>query len=408
MIIYMAQATPETSRMVGSLSGNPIPFIIPIILTLILYKKHPISFKNKNLYKVLLIYTIWAICSLVKYNIFTTEEYSYHFFMIYAILIAYIHNRIYGGKMIPIYENLLVLLSKISIILWLFAVFAPFSSSFFRLFPETRYGNSVIYLFTWMDPVKGQIYSGILRNAGCSWEPGRFAIMITLAIFCNLCQYDIKFKHNKNIWWLLIALATTQSTTGYSITIILYIIFLIKKINIKYIVIAISIMLPTAYLILQFDFMSKKIITKIQEAQNISRLEQQFHWNSLHNKENTYLGSIDRFDAIVFEWQNVLNDPLLGYSRNTNHSYFSKNITSNYTLANGLIKTLGMYGCILGCYFFYLLYYSSSVIAASNKSPRKIALFTLFCLSAISYQILSVPIFTSFWFYGYFNKNKQH
>ena len=50
MVIYMAQATPETSRMVGSISGNPIPFLIPIVLTFILCRKHPISFNNRNLY----------------------------------------------------------------------------------------------------------------------------------------------------------------------------------------------------------------------------------------------------------------------------------------------------------------------------------------------------------------------
>ena len=44
MVIYMAQATPETGRMIGGLSGNPIPFLLPIILTYILWKKHPISF----------------------------------------------------------------------------------------------------------------------------------------------------------------------------------------------------------------------------------------------------------------------------------------------------------------------------------------------------------------------------
>ena len=48
MVIYMGQATPETSRMIGGLSGNPIPLLIPIILTFILCQKNPISFRNRN------------------------------------------------------------------------------------------------------------------------------------------------------------------------------------------------------------------------------------------------------------------------------------------------------------------------------------------------------------------------
>ena len=48
MVIYMAQATPETGRMIGGLSGNPIPFLLPIILTYMLWRKYPISFNNRN------------------------------------------------------------------------------------------------------------------------------------------------------------------------------------------------------------------------------------------------------------------------------------------------------------------------------------------------------------------------
>lgn len=233
MVIYMAQATKETGRMVGSISGNPIPFLIPIVLTYLLCKRHPISFNNKNLHIVLAIYAIWAFCSLIKYNVFTTEELSYHFFMVYAIVIAYIHVQVFGRKLIPLYENILVLLCKIAVVGWLIAVILPMSSSLFRLFPETVYGNIVLYLFNWMDPAKGQIYAGLLRNAGCSWEPGRFAIMVVLAIFCNLCRNGIKLKNNNNLLWLLITLLTTQSTTGYFTVIALFLIFAIKKLTLK-------------------------------------------------------------------------------------------------------------------------------------------------------------------------------
>ena len=118
MVIYMAQATPETSRMIGTLSGNPIPLLLPIILTYILCINHPISFNNKKFYFVLTLYGIWASSSLIKYGTFSTEELSYHFFMVYAITIAYIHNQIFGYKLVSIYEKIIVLLCKISIIGW--------------------------------------------------------------------------------------------------------------------------------------------------------------------------------------------------------------------------------------------------------------------------------------------------
>ena len=402
MIIYMGQATPETSRMIGGLSGNPIPLLIPIVLTFILCRKNPITFNNKKLFIFIILYLIWAICSLIKYGIYTTEELSYHFFMVYAIIIAYIHNKVFGYKIVPIYENIMVVFCKIAFWLWLVAVLIPGSSSFFRLFPETVYGNNILYLFTWMDPSKGQVYSGIIRNAGCSWEPGRFAIMVTLAIFCNLCQNGVKFKKNKNIWWLIIALATTQSTTGFASALILYTIFLIKKFNLKYIFILVIVMVPIIYGLFQLDFMGDKINDKLTNAQDVSRLYEQFDYHNANEDEGTYLGSIDRFDAMAFEWINLIYDPILGYSRNFKHSFFYTDITTNYALANGLVKILSSYGIFLGLFFFLILIKSSFRLAKDSREQRTIGLFLILCLSAISYPILSIPVFTTFWFYGYF------
>ena len=405
MVVYMAQATPETSRMVGTLSGNPIPLLLPIVLTYMLWKRHPISFNNKNLHLVLAVYLVWAVCSLIKYGVYTTEELSYHFFMVYAIVIAYIHNQVFGYRLVPIYENILVLFCKIAIVGWLIAVLFPFTASFFRLFTETVYGNNVLYLFTWMDPAKAQLSLGIIRNAGCSWEPGRFAIMVTLAIFCNLCQNGVKFKNNKNIWWLLIALITTQSTTGYFTVLIIYTLFLIKKIDFKHIFMFLLILIPVTYGLMQLDFMGEKIKGKIINAQDVSRLDETFSWTASQFEDGEYVSVLDRFDAMVFEWLNFKFDPILGYSRNTEHSFFRQHISNNFGLANGLVCILGMYGLFLGFYFFYLLFVSSVKFSMQSYEKKKAGLLLVLCLSAISYSILSVPVFTTFWFYGVFNKN---
>lgn len=407
MVVYMAQATPETSRMVGALSGNPVPLLLPMVLTYVLWKRHPISFNNKNLHLVLAVYLVWAICSLIKYGIYTTEELSYHFFMVYAIVIAYIHNQVFGYRLVPIYENILVFFCKVAIVGWLIAILLPFSASFFRLFTETGYGNNILYLFTWMDPAKGQVYSGIVRNAGCSWEPGRFAIMVALAIFCNLCQNGIKFKNNKNIWWLLIALITTQSTTGYSTVLIVYALFIIKKFDFKHVLIFLVIVIPVGYGLMQLDFMGEKVTDRITNAQDVSRLEQQFEWSASQYEDGEYRGSLDRLDAMAFEWMNVRNDPILGYSRNIEHSFFRQHISNNYVLANGLVRILGMFGLFWGVYFFYILFMSSIKLSEQSRERRKIGLFLVLCLSAVSYQILSVPIFTTFWFYGIFQRETK-
>lgn len=405
MVIYMAQATPETGRMIGGLSGNPIPFLLPIILTYMLWRKYPISFNNRKFYFVLIIYGIWAICSLIKYGIYTTEELSYHFFMVYAIVIAYIHNKIYGYTLVPIYERILVFFCKIAIVGWLIAVLIPASSSFFHLFPETAFGNHVLYLFNWMDPAKGQIYSGIVRNAGCSWEPGRFAIMVTLAIFCNLCQNGIKFRNNKNIWWLLVALITTQSTTGYFIALVLYTIFMVKKFNFKYISLFILVMIPIIYGLIQLDFMAEKVDDRFKINEVNERFLESEAYYSRHEGLERHI-ALDRFQSIYFEWKNFLNDPILGYSRDFRKSLFAQNFISDYGLTGGLVSILSQYGIFLGLFIYYLLFHSSFCISKQFKYNKKYVLAICLILSSISYPIFGIPIFTTFWFYG-FSKNKM-
>lgn len=405
MVVYMAQATPETGRMVGTLSGNPIPFLLPIILTYMLWRKYPISFNDRRFHFVLIIYGIWAICSLIKYGIYTTEELSYHFFMIYAIVIAYIHNKIYGYTLVPIYERILVFFCKIAIGGWLIAVLIPASSSFFHLFPETAFGNHVLYLFNWMDPAKGQIYSGIIRNAGCSWEPGRFAIMVTLAIFCNLCQNGIKFRNNKNIWWLLIALITTQSTTGYLIALVLYTIFMVKKFNFKYVSLFILVMMPIIYSLMRLDFMAEKIDDRFKINEVNERFLESEAYYSRHEGLDRHI-ALDRFQSIYFEWKNFLNDPILGYSRDFRKSLFAQSFISDYGLTGGLVSILSQYGIFLGLFIYYLLFHSSFCISRQFKYNKKYVLAICLILSSISYPIFGIPIFTTFWFYG-FSKNKM-
>lgn len=407
MIIYMAQMTPETGRMVGQLSGNPIPFLIPIVSTAILIRRHPITFINNRLIKILTIISIWSIAIVIKKKLYNTENLSYIFFLYYAIIIAFIHAQIYGKRLFLYYEDILTKLCLIALLLWMLAVLIPSSSSIFRLFPETSYGNNILYLFCWMDPTKGQISSGIIRNAGCSWEPGRFAIMVLPAIYFNLSRIGIKFKQNRNIFILLGALLSTQSTTGFSTCLLLYIFFFIKHLNLRYIFLSIIVIVPIIYGVIQLDFMKDKIVKQLDVKSSLHQLEESINYAAVTYNDYEYRGSLERFQAIYFEWKNVINDPLLGYSRNTRHSYFSTNISTHFVLTGGVVKLLGQYGIPLGLFLYYMLFYSSIKIATMFHYKRKFAFGFIILLSSISYITFCIPIFTTFWFYGYFYKKEQ-
>ena len=401
MVIYMAQMTPETGRMVGRLSGDPVPLLIPIVMTIILLVRNPISFNHRKLWTFVGIMLCWSAAVCYKFHDFSPSNLSTYLFLFYAIFIAFIHVRVYGRDLFPIYEHIIVILSAISLVLWGLAVALPDMNSIFRQFPETSYGNNVYYIFNWMDPEKGQAYWSLIRNAGCSWEPGRFSIMLVLAILINLSREGVTFRNNKSIFILLLALASTMSTTGYSIAILIYAIYWLDELNAKNVLSFLLIALPLAIFIFSFDFMGDKLLEKA----NFEGLTRERTHNIKYNAKihgDEYLGSMDRFESAYLDWINFRKEPLLGYGRNTEKSWFYQDISKNFALTGGLVKILSQYGIFIGLFLYMILFYSSIRINRLYWNSQKYATAIVLLLSSISYTVFCIPLFTAFWLYGLF------
>ena len=405
MIIYMAQATGYTSRMVGGLTARPLfPFLLPILLTIILLDRNKISFSHNGLSMLLFIMGSWTACIIYKESLLSNKQLSFYFFLFYAIIIAYIHVRVFGKKLFPLYEKIMVQLCAISLVLWGVAVLVPSSASFFRGFTPTGYGYNVIYIFTWMDPRYGQVENGVLRNAGVTWEPGRFAIMVLLAIYCNLLRNGIKFKKNRNVIILLLAMISTQSTTGFVGTLALYAFWGLKKVSMSYILGITFVMLPLGYYVSQLSFMQEKIQKQLDLDYELRKLDKSIDYVNEVKQRNEYVSSLGRFQAIYYEFQNIKEDPLLGYGLSPSNSYFSTHISSNFVLTGGILKIFGQYGIPLGLLLYFFLYKSSARIG-KEYGVNKGALFVIFLISSISYPLFLIPVFSAFWLYGLFRKD---
>lgn len=401
MVIYMAQMVPETSRMVGNLSGNPIPLLIPMFLTVILLYRNPINIFHGKLWALVFILLCWSITICYKFHDFSSTNLSFYFFLFYAVFIAYIHIRVYGKDLFPLYEHIMVVFSVISLVLWGMSNILPEMGVITHLFPETKHGNNILYLYNWFDSIKGQKYGFLFRNAGCSWEPGRFAIMLTLAILVNLARKGITFQNNRNIIVLLLTLITTFSTTGYCITILLYSIFWFDKFSIKSIFLFSFSVLPLTIFLFSQDFMGEKILDRANFANKSKERTAQINY---YEKKygDVYKVSLDRFESANFEWANFLHEPMLGYGRNWDYSWFRKKISKNMALTGGFIKILSQYGIFVGLYLYFLLFYSSFKAGQTYLNRHKFALAMVLLFSSISYPIFGIPIFTAFWFYGLF------
>ena len=393
--------TTETNRMVSTLSGHPIPFLIPVIITVILLLKHPIEWKSLNFIRLLLVFVVWLLAIIIKYADFTTQFFSYMFFLFYALIVAFIHIKVFGEQLFSLYETIIVLFAKISLLLWLFSIILPnIASTFFHYFPETEFGNNFIYIYNWMDPIKGQYYEGLMRNAGLSWEPGRYAIMLCLAILFNLYRNGIKFRANSNIIYMLLALVTTQSTTGYVIVIILYLSFYLSNISWLAVLKTIALGIPIIVGLMQLDFMYAKIADRMNiKAANDAFFESEEYY-SRHKGRDDHI-ALDRFQSLYFEWQNFLNDPFLGSSTDSTKSYFAKTFISDYSLTGGLLKIYSQFGIFLAIFIYILLFISSFVISKHYNCNNKYILAISFILFSIAYPIFGIPIFTTFWLYGF-------
>lgn len=408
MVIYMAQIDNHTGRMVGVLSPPWFPFFLPIVLTIILLDRNKVKFDDKRLIRLLLVFAIWIVLLFANKQHYGSDQFSYYFFLFYSIIIAFIHVQVFGKKMLPIYEHILVRLSLLSLILWGIYVIYPGTASFFRSFPESSSGRNVLYLFKWMDPSireAGFVYNGILRNAGCSWEPGRFAIMVVLALYCNMVRCGIKFKGNPTGIILLLALISTQSTTGYISAIVLYSIFAFKKFDVKYIFAFLFIIVPIGYQLSKMEFMQEKIEEQLDLDTDLRKINDSMDYVNKIKKSNEYVGSLARFPSIYFELINIQHDPILGYGRNNGKSYFSQRISGNFALTGG-IKIIGQFGIPLAILLFIILYRSSAALGREFK-VRKIALFAIFLVFLVSYGFFTVPVFMAFWFYGIFRKEED-
>lgn len=407
MVIYMGQMTEATGRMVSHISGNPFAFLLPIVLTVILYIYRPISIFNKNLFFVLVLFFIWSGLIINKLGVFNNTEFSYYFFLFYSIIIAFLHVQIFDKKLLPLYEDVIVKLSILSLALWLYAVMYPTSTNFFRQFDETSFGRNVFYLFNWMDPNKDQVVNGLIRNSGFSWEPGRFSICVVIALFCNIARRG-GMSLNFNTLILIITILSTLSTTGYVAMIVLYIVAFIHRLTFQKSLVFILVLIPTILIISRLNFVSEKIEQQMKVETNLRNVDKSIAYNKeKEDSEGDYVASLDRFTSMYFEWENVWEDPIIGYGRNIENSYFYKNVSNNFILTGGLVKVFSKHGIPLGLIIYIFLLISSVKIHHDYKNAPPLGLFILFLICSISYEMFTIPLFTAFWFYGIFHLSKS-
>ena len=402
VVVYAGMALPYAKNMFKP-KGEIMAAIIPYTLTATLLIKHKVSFFNRRLLIVTGIYIFWCFLQILKYN----KLYDGFFLSITSIYLGYSFIVIYGIRMFYLYERILIAFSIIAIVCWFFQLLVPaMMTSFMKATSLYNYPKASTILannifFSLSDYVRDSRGGYFPRNAGFSWEPGRYACMVIMAMFFNLIRTKFTIKKNRGLLILSIALISTQSTTGLGCLMLLFL-FYGLNVSVKFRpIIFIIVVIPVVGAIFLLPFMGDKISELWFNEESINQIEHSVKY--LHNSEKDIIVP-QRFTALALEMLNIWDSPLLGYGVDSYNSYVKSTMSPLISLPGGLLKIVSQYGIPLSLLVYFQLYKTSKYFSKLYNYKGGWVLFALFALLSLSYPFWFVPFFSSIWMLQLFYK----
>ncbi len=395
-IIYAGHANSFTDPL--SFTENPIGALIPVIMCAVLAMRWKIIF-NVRFFLLLFGFGLYFLALTIKYREIHPSfvlTYVYLFFLVYVLV------RSLGLKLFKIYEHINFYLAIIALAFWvlqivlrgdnLYSLVAriPGMDKFSHVTGEGY--NIVLYS---IQPVLSSVLYNfeIPRNCGYAWEPGIFAVYLCMAIFVNLFFNESGENNKTRLWVLIIALATTQSTTGYVIFMIIILTSLFnRQLNIVILVLPVAVI--ALIYVASLPFMSKKVVNLIDDTKRIDQL-----------LEDTYgsetAANPQRFTSLMIALVDFRNNPVLGIGVHSEESWTFK-LGSNISTISGIGNLLAMFG-LVGFLFFIILSAQTSIFFSKYFNFHSIFLFLFIMIFiSISYSILLLPLVMCFWMFKFF------
>ncbi len=361
-------------------------FFVAVLALKIVRKKK----KYKGFLCMLATIGLWTILQYIKYG-----EGVIYFQLLWDVFAGYIICVAYKEEVFYYYEHCLTKLCLISIVLWFASWILPFVPVLLKeISPNWIYAleESNILIFG-LQPASFHDALLFRRNCGFAWEPGRFGCFIVLGLFFNLARTHFSFN-NKNFKILLMALLTTQSTTGFAAlgVIALYYLYNVKR---KYFVPSLIAIVALSAVVASLPFMSEKMSTLwISKSHNEEFEKKVTYWTDV--EKETIVPQ--RFDGLLWEFYNIKQDPLLGYGKDPARSYTGNYFNNRLVLYNGDLKVFAILGLFFGSLYFIMIFWGSKYISAyfGTKGPVFAAL--LFIAVNVSYPFQFEPLFLAMYF----------
>jgi hypothetical protein len=368
--------------------NNLIGLMLPIITIAALGLVKGIQFNHKYI-GLIIGFLLYSLASTIKFG-----ELHPRFIGIFILKfsLAYIILTSLRTRFFSIYEHILFYLSLIAIVFWIFHNIAPeLFVNFLQKIEFSTQGpekgsirmNAIVFTISNYDLVDDHIADfgafRLFRNSGFAWEPGAFSAFLNIAILFNMLRTKFQLKNNIRFIVYVIALATTFSTTGY-LMFILLIIFTIYNQNFKKILVLIPVALIFILYLFSLPFMSKKIAeTAEYDTKELIYLSLKYN--------NQYIPQ--RFQSFQIDYIDFLNHPVIGYGGH-DEARWTNQMGAQISTISGLGKVMAQFG-IVGILFFTISLWLSSKNLISVFNVRGVIFpFLFIVMLAISYNIFSI------------------
>lgn len=391
-IIICAGGATLFARRLGVI--NTVENAIVVALSVIFIRINHITF-NRRFLSVVGVFLFYAFCTTLNnglINLMWITEWLVWLYLGYIILCHFKENFFVA------YETVLYYLCIAGLICWLVELVAPTTMREIATFLEFSHTyldggnverNMLIYTIGGREQSE---FSIVLRNPGFAWEPGAFSCFVCFAIWCNAIRTNLRLKNNKSLWVFLLALLSSQSSTGIVVFILFIVGWLIVNQKYRYV----SIIIPVSILLIMQPFVYDKIL---QEYMGLTY----FDLDNLATDRSVTLG---RMASMQLAYEEFLRHPILGLGGWTDGTFLKQNGYENISIISGVGILISKYGVIITALVAIHLYHSSSVIKKQFNSNNSYLLIIIMIGTLISYDIWEQPIFQAFWMYGIYNKSR--
>ena len=369
---------------------QPLSFIALMLTSFVLLRKTNNLGHSSNYVVVLLFFIPWVVYHYFEDTAFQYGSYAQLSIKLFVGLILAVH---YKESLISYFWRIISLLCTISIPFWIIAnIIGIQNLALFAPFDQWLGEGSSFLVYTTLENLDNtsdraqMLYGSILRNPGFCWEPGRFASSIVLAMTCYIISNKGKIEWKSWAWLsMLVALITTQSTTGYVTFLIMMALHYMINVQVSFskkLLNSIVMVVVISYA-LTLPFMQEKIMNNADENTWITQ-----------NYEEGWIGksdrviTVDRSEGLYLDFLNLQYKPIMGYGLAPVDSYVYNYLSQNLTTSNGLLSPLSKLGLLLGIPYFLLFYFGTRKISKKYSKNETYLMFVVAMIFQYSYNYM--------------------